>query len=419
VADIETDFCIVGGGPAGLTLALLLLRSGARVAVVERSRSLDREFRGDILQPGGMRLLADLGVLAAARERGSHEHDGFVLSDRGRVLMDADYRRLPGPYNCLLSLPQRHLLEALLDQCAGFDTFTELRGSRVAELVREGAGGGAEARVRGVVTDGHADGGGHCVLAHCVIGADGRYSKLRQLAGIDAGRLDVFDQDVLWFKLPADGGELPRTVQLFREGGNPALAYASVPDAIQCGWTLPHGGYRELAAAGVAGIKERLRAAIPPYAQLIDSEIRGLKDLTLLDVFAGCAGSWVADGLVLIGDAAHTHSPIGAQGINLAIQDAVGLHPVLLASLRERDASATFLGRFAARRRPDIDRIMKIQRVQSKAMLSAGGAAARLRPVLARVVSHTPIYRKVLDTLAFGNKRIAVAADLFTDPAIR
>jgi monooxygenase len=415
VADIETDFCIVGGGPAGLTLALLLLRSGARVAVVERSRSLDREFRGDILQPGGMRLLADLGVLAAARDRGSHEHDGFVLSDRGRVLMDADYRRLPGPYNCLLSLPQRHLLAALLDQCARFDTFTELRGSRVAELVRDRTGG----PVRGVVTDGHADGGGHCVRAHCVIGADGRYSKLRQLAGIDAGRLDVFDQDVLWFKLPARGGELPRKVHLFRDGGNPALAYASVPDAIQCGWTLPHGGYRELAGAGVEAIKQRLRAAIPPYAALIDSEIRGLKDLTLLDVFAGCAGSWVADGLVLIGDAAHTHSPIGAQGINLAIQDAVGLHPVLLASLRERDAGAAFLGRFAARRRPDIDRIMKIQRVQSKAMLSAGGVAARLRPVLARVVSHTPIYRKVLNTLAFGNQRIAVAADLFTDPAIR
>jgi monooxygenase len=403
--DIETDFCVVGAGPAGLTLALLLARSGARVALVERSRSFDREFRGEILQPGGMRLLDELGVLAGARERGCHEHDKFTLVQHGRVLMQSDYRRLPGAHTCLLSIPQRHVLEELLERCERYDGFEYHSGRRVTGLIQE------DGRVRGVVSDGPD--GALRVRAHCVIGADGRYSKVRQLAGIADGRLDVFDQDVLWFKVPARGAG-PREVRVFRETGSPVLAYTAYPDSVQFGWTLPHGGYKQLAGQGIGYIKEQLKLAIPPYAELIDAEITSLRDVSLLDVFSGCATEWVRDGLVLIGDSAHTHSPIGAQGINLAIQDAVLLHPLLMASLRAGDASAGYLRRFERARRPDIYRILRIQVLQSRAMLSSGALAARLRPVLARVVAHSPVYRRVQRLLAFGNPRIAIAADLFT-----
>lgn len=91
----RSDVCVVGAGPAGLTLALLLLKSGVRVSVVERSRSHQREFRGEILQPGAMTVLDRLGVLAGARERGCHEHDRFRLVEQDRVLLDIDYRALP------------------------------------------------------------------------------------------------------------------------------------------------------------------------------------------------------------------------------------------------------------------------------------------------------------------------------------
>ncbi|MEV4053661.1 FAD-dependent monooxygenase [Amycolatopsis sp. NPDC049688] len=400
---IETDFCVVGGGPAGLTLALLLVRSGTRVVLLERSPSLDRKFRGEILQPSGMVLLDRLGVLGRARARGSHEHDRFQLVDRGRVLIDGDYRKLPGPFNHLLGIPQRHVLEELLAACLDHDGFTYLPGAKATELVRQGG------RVTGVVARAP---GRAAVSAHCVIGADGRYSKVRRLAGIPARRLDAFGQDVLWFKLPA-GGDLPRTVQVFRARGNPVLVHASVPGHVQLGWTLPHGGYQAIAKQGVAAVKARIRAAVPPYADLVEHEIHGLGDLALLDVFAGYAESWVQDGLVLLGDSAHTHSPIGAQGINLAIQDAVALHPVLIESLRERDASACLLGRFEAQRRPEIRRIMKLQVTQSRMMLSAGWLASAVRPKAAALVSRTPVYARFLERIAFGDRTIDVADHLF------
>ncbi|MFJ8957558.1 FAD-dependent monooxygenase [Streptomyces sp. NPDC102381] len=401
---VHADICVVGGGPAGLTLALLLLRSGVRVTVVERSRSLDREYRGEILQPGGAALLDRIGVLEGARKRGGHEHTGFRFADRGRALLVADYSRLPGPYNRLLSLPQRHLLEELLERCGQFDEFRYLPGRRASQLLRDDRG-----TVRGVTATGDE---GVEVLAHCVVGADGRYSKVRRLAGIEVDRAEAFAHDVLWFKLPADGDTDPH-VRIVRGGGNPVLVYRSYPDTLQIGWTLPHGGYRDVAAKGIDHVTREITKALPRYADRIAERLNGVADLTLLDVFTQEARVWTADGLVLIGDAAHTHSPIGAQGINLAVQDAVALHPVLMTALEHRTADTDILERFTRRRRPAVRRVMRFQALQSKAMLSQNPVAARVRPRIAGVVSRTPLFRTILRHVAYGDQDIAVAEEHF------
>jgi 6-methylpretetramide 4-monooxygenase len=400
----RADVCVVGGGPAGLTLALLMLRSGATVTVVERARSLHREYRGEILQPGGMRILDQLGVLAGARSRGGYELSRFQLVDRGRALLDVDYRRLPGPHNHLLSLPQEHLMAELLDRCHRYDGFTYLPGARLATLVREGG------RVVGAEVDG-ADGRRE-VRARCVVGADGRYSKTRQLAQIDNRRFDVFDLDVLWFKVPNPDGPTGR-VRVLRAEGSAVLAYDSYPGCVQIGWTLPHGGYRKRGGPDIAQIKASAQRHLPEFADAIEARITGLTDLTLLDVFAARAHRWSDDGLLLIGDAAHTHSPLGAQGINLAIQDAAAAHPVLLDALRTGEPDARSLAAFERGRGEDIDAVMKFQIIQSRGMFG-GGLAGFLRPKLAGVLMHTPLGTKVLRHIAVGNPGIRVRTDLLT-----
>ncbi|MER7312127.1 MULTISPECIES: FAD-dependent monooxygenase [Streptomyces] len=402
--DAHSDVCVVGGGPAGLTLALLMLRSGARVTLVERSRSLERAYRGEILQPGGQALLDALGVLKGARHRGCHDHDGFRLEERGRVLINGDYRRLPGPYNCLLSLPQQHLLTDLLERCRAHSRFTCLTGTKVNGLVVEGG------VVRGVVCGGGSD--GLVVRADCVVGADGRYSAVRRLAGIPYDRIDLFDQDVLWCRLTAPA---TRTVRIFRAGGNPVLAYTSFPDCVQLGWTLPHKGYQTLAERGFGHVKASIQAAVPEYADAVGQQVRSFKDVSLLDVFAGSARRWAGDGLLLIGDSAHTHSPIGAQGINLAVQDAVAAHPVLCEGLRRRDLSGRTLSGVAARRRPETELATRVQVMQSRMMLSTGRVSAVVRPKAAMLVSRTPVYRSLLRRIAYGDQALRIRADLFQE----
>jgi monooxygenase len=140
--------------------------------------------------------------------------------------------------------------------------------------------------------------------------------------------------------------------------------------------------------------------------------LTSLTDLTLLDVFAGAARTWARDGLLLIGDCAHTHGPIGAQGVNLAIQDAAVAHEILLRSLHAKDASAGTLAEFETRRRPAIERVTRLQARQGKAMLSSGPVAKAIRPVAARLLAHTPVHRKILDQIAFGDRTVRVHSEL-------
>ncbi len=120
---------------------------------------------------------------------------------------------------------------------------------------------------------------------------------------------------------------------------------------------------------------------------------------------------------MLIGDSAHTHGPIGAQGINLALQDAVLLHPLLVAAVREGDTSAASLARFERDRRPVIASVLKLQAMQGRMMLSTNRVASVVRPVMARAVARTPLYRRVLHRLAHGPDAPAVRTELFAaDP---
>ncbi|MEU9233633.1 FAD-dependent monooxygenase [Streptomyces subrutilus] len=410
-AETGTDVCVVGAGPAGLALALMLLRSGVRVTHVERSTALRREFHGEILQPGGQRILDELGVLAAARARGSLALSGFQVLERERVLLDIDYGRLPAPYDHLLALPQPHLLAELLDACRALPGFTHLEGHRVSALLEQRPG----SPCTGVVVRG-PDREPVTVRALAVAGADGRFSKTRALAGIGAGRSDSFAHDVVWFSLHAPGRATGK-VRVHRAGGSAVLVQDSHPDRLRIGWTLPHGGWSR-PGRGIEEIRDELARVLPQFADLLHEQLTSLSGLTLLDVFASHAEEWARDGLVLLGDSAHTHGPIGAQGINLALQDAAALHPVLVEALGRGAVTRADLEPYARRRAAAAAAVHRMQRMQARAMFGADGALARF--ALARaagLVTRTPIGGKITRKVAYGTDPVAVRTDLFTAAA--
>ncbi len=303
----DLDVAIVGAGPAGLVLALLLARSGRRVAVLEQATTFEREYRGEGIQPGTRRIFADLGL----RERIEHLDYGSPQGCLARI----DGRELRFGFAAFLGddpaarpifVPQPLLLEILADEARRASaeivlgaTFKALRycGGRVA---------GLEASDRtGVRVS---------IDARLVVACDGRFSAVRRSAGVELTAASV-PYDLLWFSTSAPGAAND-LVYVQSEGANLTIAFPSRRRRLQVGWLVPKDAPRP-------GRDELIRRAPPEAARLLRDELESGAEPVLLPIASEVVTAWWRPGLLLIGDAAHPMSPVAAQGINVAVQDAV------------------------------------------------------------------------------------------------
>lgn len=351
---------VVGAGPAGATLALLLARAGIDVRLVERETAFDRVFRGEGLMPLGLDALdqMDLGWSI-------DEIPGRVV-EAWRILIDGDeVLTIPEPVDELgrrafrVASPAA-LLARMVRDAAQQPTFSFHPGTRVADLVR--ADGDRVTGVRVIDDDGE-----HEWSADLVVGADGRGSLVRTRAGI---RLDRAPEqyDVLWFKVPPPGGLTGRTDFriMVRAGAHPLIAYTSWDDLLQCGVIMPKGGLAEV--SGDDWLTRVLTAAPPWLAEHIVAREHEIIGPIRLNVLVGRAVPWVAPGVLLLGDAAHPMSPVRAQGINLALRDVIvaanHLVPVAAAPSAARiDAACRAI---QAQREPEIVRAQVLQRREAQ-----------------------------------------------------
>src|SRR5258705_4474400 len=101
----RTDVCIVGGGPAGLLLGLLLSKRGSKVVVLEGHETFDREFRGEVLQPSTARLLDALGLLEYILEQPHLILNEGKLLVRGKVVGGFAFKRVAPGYPYAIWMP--------------------------------------------------------------------------------------------------------------------------------------------------------------------------------------------------------------------------------------------------------------------------------------------------------------------------
>ncbi|WP_017711687.1 FAD-dependent hydroxylase [Prochlorothrix hollandica] len=321
IPDDRLDVVIVGGGIVGLTLACSLGEAGLTVAVVERqplSQGLGNGrsyaltlLTGDIFQ--GMGLWDEIRTQITA-------FDTIQLSDGhypGVVQLRAEHLR-----RSALGYVGEHrvLLHALWQRLQTLDTVTWLCPAQVLAV---DYGPASPAPARATVTLTHSDGSLHRLHTPLVVAADGARSPLRCGAGIGTKGW-AYWQSCIGFTVRTEKPHNNTAYERFWPSG--PFAILPLPgQRCQVVWTAPHDEAQRLAALPEAEFTALLmeRFGSPMGAVQLDSP-RIVFPVQLMH-----SDRYSQEGLALVGDAAHCCHPVGGQGMNLGIRDAVALGEVV------------------------------------------------------------------------------------------
>ncbi|MFI5320619.1 MAG: FAD-dependent oxidoreductase [Myxococcota bacterium] len=381
---------IVGAGPAGAALAYVLASRGCAVTLIERQHDFAREFRGEGLMPSGVDALLQCG-LGDALEAAPHvTPDALELYRDGKRAIRAVVADVLPPGARALIVSQPHLLEAIVARASEHASFTFVRGAAVRDLLRDALG-----RVRGVRID--TERGPRELRARLVIGADGRASVVRRRGGFEVREIGA-PLDVVWAKLPwpaCYGAERP--VRGYLGHAHLLIAIPAPDGLLQIAWVIRKGSYGALRSRGPEEwVREMAAHVSPDLAEHLRAHAGEITRPFLLDAETDRVLGWARPGALLIGDAAHTMSPVGAQGVNVALRDAVVAANQLVPPLGD-DATDATLDAAAARvereRGPEIDTIQEIAKRPPQIVMGTFPGAELVR-ALALALLGTPMGRR-------------------------
>jgi 2-polyprenyl-6-methoxyphenol hydroxylase-like FAD-dependent oxidoreductase len=360
------EVVVVGAGPTGLMLACELAGAGVGVVVLERLAERTEQVKGGGVQPRTLELLDARGLLApmlrhalAREEVGGH----FAMLP---VPLDCTPWRTRHPYP--VGVPQWRIEEVLQD-AAGARGARVLRGAEVAAVAPDAGG----------VTVTTAD--GRSVRALWAVACDGGRSTVRKALGVPfPGRDGTFVSVLADIRLAALSPLVPRTyghasAQTREANGHWAMLTPISGDRyrVLLGRTEGPAPSRE-APVGDEEIATALKAVYGAETELAEVLYAGRFTDATRQV------ERYREGRVLFaGDAAHIHAPLGGQGTNLGIQDAINLGWKLAATVRGH-APEGLLDTYHAERHPVAAQVLhhtSAQRVLADPKAPADVAALR------------------------------------------
>jgi 2-polyprenyl-6-methoxyphenol hydroxylase-like FAD-dependent oxidoreductase len=387
VEAVAVRCCIVGGGPAGIMLGLLLARAGVDVLVLEKHADFLRDFRGDTIHPSTLEIVRELGLLDAFLALPHQEVRELTGEVYGSSVTLADFRHLRAHCRFIAFMPQWEFLNFLSAQARRFPRFALRMQAEATDLIETAAG---VCGVKVLTPDGLLD-----VHADLIVGADGRHSTMRRRAGLATEEFGV-PIDVLWFRLPRRPDDRAETGGYVQPGS--FFVMINRDTYWQCGFVIPKGAFEAIRGEDIAAFRARIVRAAPFTTAVVDA-LEDWDMVKLLTVQVDHLRRWFKPGLLCIGDAAHAMSPVGGVGINLAIQDAVAAANILARPLRSGPASVANLEAVQSRREWPARVTQRVQvaiqdRVVARVLEDRTDRTPRL-PLVLRLLRRLPIMRRI------------------------
>ena len=412
----ETDIAVVGAGGGGAVLALALAQKGIKTIVLEQAPGPPLGLRGEILQPNGQQVLDRLGLLNKLPVSSTRTvHQFHFCRVGGQRLCTIDYRDLPPPYNqAVVTLPNvAH--HAIVDAVEREPSVSLRYRATFTGLLRE------KGRVVGLTAkQGDQE---RTIKAKVVVGADGAFSKVREALQIPAD-LYLYPQGYLIALLDA---AIPMGEAKYFVGKRTILGlFPAAGDKVYAFYMIKTGSYDQVKAQGLSSL-QKAWIAIDPSSEPIFRTLIDWKQTAFLPTGRVRTPTWVADGAVLVGDAAHAMNPHASQGRMQAMVDAMTLADLLPECLATNDYSAATLKRYEESRRPHVAMLQKLADEQVLFWNTANPLIGFLRDrVFSTLDRNARLRYRVLSTTAglrkdppFGLLDRLMAAGFLPDPSGR
>jgi 2-polyprenyl-6-methoxyphenol hydroxylase-like FAD-dependent oxidoreductase len=373
----QTDVVIVGAGPSGLVLACVLAAEHISFVLVDRLAAGANTSRAAVVHARTLEALEELGVTDRLRAHG-RVVPRFTLRDRDRALATIHFNRLPTRFPYTLMIPQNDTEAILLAR------LRELGGDVYRPLVVADVQQDADGVTVATVAEGERP---QSIRARYLVGADGMHSIVRERAGIGftGGKYEqsfvLADVRMSW-SLRAD------EVMLFLS-----------PDGLAVVAPLPGDRHRLVATVddapenpGIADVQRLLDTRGPT---IDPPRVHEVVWSSRFRIHHRVADRYRAGRMLLVGDAAHVHSPAGGQGMNTGIQDALALGRALAAVVGGR-AEASRLDQYEQSRRPVAQRVVGFTDRLTRIATVRDPNRRAVRNALIRVVGRVPAARRQL-----------------------
>ncbi|RWD70225.1 NAD(P)/FAD-dependent oxidoreductase [Mesorhizobium sp.] len=328
------DIAIAGAGPAGLAAALYLKRAGHKVTIFERFDAPKPVGSGLILQPTGLTVLADLGLLDDILSLGSRiERLHGTDAQTGRTVLEVRYDARRGR-RFGLAVHRAALFgvlhRAALREAISIETNVEVETPETAERATLVCANGKRLGPFDLIVD-----------------ASGARSKLRHYLG-DAAMPRPLAYGAFWVSLGwRDGFDRTALLQRYDKAsimvgvlpiGRPE---PGAQDMAAFFWSLKPAGAERVKAEGLEAWKARV-ISVWPECEVFTSQIDSFEQLSLARYGHHTMTLPAGRRLAVIGDAAHSTSPQLGQGANMALLDAAALGHALARADSVDEALATY-----------------------------------------------------------------------------